>query len=63
MRVSSVASSVLLFLALQEGGQRHTVYFPTPSTVSARVDKATELGVGIGIWDIGQGLDSFLDLL
>ncbi|WIA18822.1 hypothetical protein OEZ85_003503 [Tetradesmus obliquus] len=45
------------------GNQRHTVYFPTPASVAARVDKASELGLGIGIWDIGQGLDSFLDLL
>jgi chitinase domain-containing protein 1 len=50
-------------VALQAGGERHTVYFPTPAAVSARVDKASEMGVGIAIWDIGQGMDSFLDLL
>ncbi|KAF6257097.1 glycoside hydrolase superfamily [Scenedesmus sp. NREL 46B-D3] len=57
------AESAEHMLEYQEGGQRHTVYFPTPAAVAARVDKATELGVGVGIWDIGQGMDAFLDLL
>jgi hypothetical protein len=49
--------------AAQAGGTRHAVFFPTPASVAARVALATELGVGLSIWELGQGLGSFMDLL
>jgi hypothetical protein len=49
--------------AAQAGGTRHAVFFPTPASVAVRVALATELEVGLSIWELGQGLDSFMDLL
>eukprot|EP00736_Rhodelphis_marinus_P000504 Rmarinus@m.12327 len=46
-----------------EHGTDHMVYFPTPFSIEARVQLAAKLGVGISVWEIGQGLDCFFDLL
>lgn len=45
------------------GGSVRTVYFPTPASVQRRLDLAAELGTGVGIWEVGQGLESFYDLM
>jgi chitinase domain-containing protein 1 len=42
---------------------RHTVYYPTPAALAARIQLAEQLGVGLSIWELGQGIDSFMDLL
>jgi chitinase domain-containing protein 1 len=52
-----------LCCAVQDGNLRHTVYYPTPAALEARVKLAEQLGAGLSIWELGQGMDSFLDLL
>lgn len=47
----------------QEGGKRRRLYFPTPASLAARVALAREWGVGLSIWELGQGMEAFFDLL
>lgn len=44
-------------------GERHQVYYPSLFSLHQRLSVASELGVGASVWDLGQGLDFFMDLL
>lgn len=60
-----VAEHSLEFGAFSAAGEqeRHLVYYPTLASVSRRVRVADELGAGLSIWELGQGLLYFHDLL
>lgn len=43
--------------------ERHTVYFPTPWMLKQRLALAASEGYGgVAVWEVGQGLDAFMDL-
>ena len=44
-----------------EGSRR--VFYPTPLSMQLRVEAAAAAGAGLSIWELGQGLPAFFDLL
>lgn len=53
--------------AEEAGGQakveRHQMYFPTPRSIAERLAVAAEHGLGVAVWELGQGLDEYAALL
>ncbi|PSS24211.1 Chitinase domain-containing protein [Actinidia chinensis var. chinensis] len=42
---------------------RHAVFYPTLMSISIRLQEARSWGAGLSIWEIGQGLDYFFDIM
>lgn len=45
------------------GTKSHTVFYPTLLSLAVSVREAEAWGFGVSIWELGQGLDYWFDLL
>ena len=52
-----------LFSCRGDAGEEFFLFYPSLLFLKKRLDLARKLGTGIAIWEIGQGLDYFYDLL
>ena len=52
-----------VFAYTDADGARHSVYYPSLKGLAERLGMLRGLGVGVALWEIGQGLDYFFDLL
>ncbi|XP_051132948.1 uncharacterized protein LOC127252698 isoform X2 [Andrographis paniculata] len=51
------------FVYGDEQDTKHVVFYPSLMSMSMRLEEALSWGAGISIWEIGQGLEYFFDIL
>lgn len=44
-------------------GHDHRVFYPTPRSLQERLQFLEKQGAGLSIWELGQGVERFFDLL
>ncbi|MEW5301924.1 MAG: hypothetical protein WDW36_004748 [Sanguina aurantia] len=56
-------SSEHIFEYTDDNGAKHRVYYPSPRSLEQRLEMFQKAGLGISIWELGQGMECFMDLL
>lgn len=47
---------------MKQDGTLTLIYFPTLYSIQMKIELANQMGTGLSIWELGQGLDYFFDL-
>ena len=51
------------YFVYTSNNHKHAVFYPSLMSISTRLNEARNWGAALSIWEIGQGLDYFFDLL
>ncbi|KAL5036611.1 hypothetical protein BDEG_24552 [Batrachochytrium dendrobatidis JEL423] len=51
------------FTYTDDANHKHSVYYPTLKSFHDRLSLASNSGTGVAIWELGQGLDYFFDII
>ncbi|CAG5107345.1 Oidioi.mRNA.OKI2018_I69.chr1.g3274.t1.cds [Oikopleura dioica] len=60
--MNSEAKEHFSFFSDPDSGTQSLLIYPSLYSIHLKIELAKKLGVGLSIWEVGQGLDYFYDL-